>query len=62
MLFVKTQIKKHSLIRKIRNNYHIMTPQDYLFNQRDSILARTPQTKILNVLENSNQGPVTVED
>jgi hypothetical protein len=40
-----------------RYRYHSMTPEEYLFNQRDSNLAHQPQAKSLDVLPNSNQGP-----
>lgn len=46
----------------LRYHYNTMTPEDYLFNQRDSNLARTLHSKGLGVLENSNQGPPNVTD
>jgi hypothetical protein len=46
----------------IRYAYRTMTPEDYLFNQRDSNLAHTLHSKGLGVLENSNQGPPNVTD
>lgn len=39
-----------------------MTPEDYLFNQRDSNLCAQPQAKSLEVLPNTNQGPEDVTD
>ena len=39
-----------------------MTAEDYLFNQRDSSIARTLHKKDLHVLEDSNQGPPNVTD
>lgn len=51
-----------ALLRQIRSRYHTMTPEDYLFNQRDSNLCSRPQAKSLGVLPNSNQGPENVMD
>ena len=39
-----------------------MTPEDYLFNQRDSMLARTPHHKTLYPLANANQGDALISD
>lgn len=52
-----------SLLRRAaRRHYHTLTPEDYLFNQRDATLASQPQTKTLNVLPGSNQGPEDIAD
>jgi hypothetical protein len=50
------------LLRQARYRYHTMTPEEYLFNQRDSNHCGKPQAKSLEVLPNSNQGPENVMD
>ena len=39
-----------------------MTPEDYLFNQRDALLAKKPHTKTLLPLMDANQGDALVSD
>lgn len=46
----------------LRYLYRTMTPEDYLFNQRDAKIARTYHVKTLTPLENANQGDIGVSD
>lgn len=51
-----------NLIRTIRRTFKTLTPEDYLINQRDSMLAGKCHKKTLNVLENANQGDLDIAD
>lgn len=51
-----------NLVWKVCYNFRTMTPEDYLFNQRDSLLAKKPHIKVLKPLENANQGDSFISD
>lgn len=44
----------------MRYGYKTMTPEDYLYNQRDAKLARSAHRTVLKPLENANQGDIMV--
>ena len=50
------------IITKTRFLYNTMTPEDYLFNQRDSMLARTAHVKTLEPLDGANHGEALISD
>jgi|LakMenEpi03Aug12_release.lakeMendotaPanAssembly.Ray.scaffolds.fasta_scaffold342265_2 hypothetical protein len=41
---------RHKIISRLCNQYRTMTPEDYLFNQRDATLAKRPHVKTLTPL------------
>lgn len=51
-----------NLITRCLFRFRTMTPEDYLFNQRDAMLAKTPHTKVLQPLADANQGDALVSD
>ena len=50
------------LLRKVRYSFKTMSPEDYLYNQRDAMITRKPHVKTLKVLNNANQGNPLVSD
>lgn len=50
------------LTTRMRFLYKTMTPEDYLFNQRDSQLTTSSHIKVLQPLDNANQGDMLVSD
>lgn len=50
------------IIKTMRYGYKTMTPEDYLYNQRDAKLARSAHRTVLKPLENANQGDIMVSD
>ena len=50
------------LLKNIALQYRTLTPEDYLYNQRDSLLAKSPHKKTLYPLVNANQGDMLVSD
>ena len=45
-----------ALLRRIIFNFRAITPQDYLMNQRESGLTRSPHVQTLYPLEKNNHG------
>lgn len=50
------------IITRSARLYNTMAPEDYLFNQRDSMLARRPHKKTLLPLTGANHGEMLVSD
>ena len=55
MFLRKVQKKKFSFLRIPKNYYETLSPEDYLFNQRDSTLTKNIHKKILLPLKNSSK-------
>ena len=49
-------------IRRILHGFKTLTPEDYLFNQRESLYARKVRTAHLSPLPNANQGDIDLVD
>ncbi len=49
-------------INRIKFQFHTITPEDYLFNQRAAICAQTPRTTTLRPLPRANQGDLDLID
>ena len=50
------------IITTSRRLYNTMTPEDYLFNQRDSMLAKVAHVKSLEPLDGANHGEALISD
>jgi hypothetical protein len=42
--------------------FRTVTPEDYLFNQRESVCAQTPRSTTLKPLPRANQGDIDLVD
>lgn len=51
-----------SLSKTIKYLFRTMTPEDYLFNMKDSSLTKKSHVKTLTPLDNANQGDLLVSD
>jgi hypothetical protein len=47
---------------RIRQCFRTLTPEDYLFNQRESVCAQTTRTTSLKPLPCANQGDIDLID
>jgi hypothetical protein len=50
------------LVRNLVANYRTMSPEDYLFNQRDSMLAGKAHWAKLEPLPGANHGDALISD
>ena len=50
-----------ALIRQTRKSYDTLSPEDYLFNQRDSMMVTKRQKTELEPLPNSNHSEGTTD-
>lgn len=50
------------LTRRICHGFRTITPEDYLFNQREAFCAQSPKTTILKPLPRANQGDTDLID
>mgnify|MGYP006869344546 FL=1 len=53
---IKNYIMSTNLLRRTLFSFRTITPQDYLMNQRESGLTKTPHVKTLYPLEKNNHG------
>lgn len=60
-MIAQAQRSSRTLVAHLRRNYDTLSPEDYLFNQRDSMMVTKRQRTELEPLPNSNHSEGTTD-